>query len=101
MSTHTSPILQLNPDVHHETSMREIIYLQAGNVSNYIGTHFFNTCESYFTYGDGKDEAAGQIDHDVSFREGIAPDGQPTFCPRLLLFDEKGMYSVAEMTEAH
>ena len=87
---------QQNTDVnlhaHHETLMREIIYLQAGNVSNYVGTHFFNTCESYFAYGDGEDVAAGQIDHDVSFREGVAPDGHPTFCPRVLVFDEKGMF---------
>ncbi|KAF8335795.1 Misato segment II tubulin-like domain-containing protein [Cantharellus anzutake] len=70
--------------------MREIIYIQTGNVSNYIGTHFFNTCESYFTYDvDDKVKKMDQIDHNVSFREGVAPGGQPTFCPRLLLFDEK------------
>ncbi|KAI0061973.1 tubulin nucleotide-binding domain-like protein [Artomyces pyxidatus] len=69
--------------------MREIIYIQAGNFSNYIGTHFWNTQQSYFTYSED-DEVL--VDHDVSFREGVSPQGQPTFCPRLIQFDQKANY---------
>jgi hypothetical protein len=65
--------------------MREIIHIQAGPLSNFIGTHYFNTLETYFA--SATDDA--EIDHNVSFREGIAPDGSETFCPRLLLFDLK------------
>lgn len=47
--------------------MKEIIYIQAGTLSNYIGTHFWNAQESYFTYEEGDD---AKVTHDVSFREG-------------------------------
>jgi hypothetical protein len=50
--------------------MKEIIYIQAGNISNYVGTHFWNAQQSYFTYS--RDEEV-LVDHDVSFREGVSP----------------------------
>ena len=92
--------------------MKEIIYIQAGNFSNYIGSHFWNTQESYFTYGE---EDASIVDHDISFREGqnlkVSPcyqlqghlpnyvlKGEPTFCPRLLLFDRKCTSSMTTNT---
>lgn len=88
--------------------MREILYVQAGNLANYIGTHFWNTQESYFTYSDD-DEAL--VNHDTSFREGetskvlscsitaglgLNPvrQGDPTYCPRLIAFDRKGMFNL-------
>lgn len=49
------------------TAMKEIIYIQAGQLANYTGTHFWNTQEAYFTYGE---DEQSEIDHDVSFREG-------------------------------
>jgi hypothetical protein len=86
--------------------MKEILYIQAGEQANYIGTHFWNTQESYFTYEDGEDS---ETDHGISFREGLnqkvrffsldtssvrnyifSPQREPTFCPRLLAFDHKG-----------
>ena len=42
--------------------MREILYLQAGTVSNFVGTHFWNEQESYFTYGEDAEEPL--VDHD-------------------------------------
>lgn len=50
--------------------MKEILYVQAGSLSNFIGTHFWNTQESYFTYDDG--EVEPKINHDISFREGLS-----------------------------
>ena len=50
--------------------MREILYLQAGTVSNFVGTHFWNEQESYFTYGEDAEEPL--VDHDISFREGVS-----------------------------
>lgn len=50
--------------------MREIIYIQAGNFANHIGTHFWNAQESYFAYGEDADEPV--VNHDISFREGLS-----------------------------
>jgi hypothetical protein len=58
--------------------MREIIYIQAGSFANYTGTHFWNTQESYFTYGD-EDEPI--VNHDLSFEEGRSLQ----VCPILLI----------------
>ncbi|KAF8271124.1 Misato segment II tubulin-like domain-containing protein [Lactarius quietus] len=69
--------------------MKEIIYIQAGNISNHIGTHFWNAQQSYFTYREGEEVL---IDHDVSFREGMLQQGEPTYCPRLLQFDRKANF---------
>jgi len=56
--------------------MKEILYIQAGTLPNFVGTHFWNTQESYFQYDgyegdDGTDEP--EINHDASFREGLSP----------------------------
>jgi hypothetical protein len=50
--------------------MKEIIYIQAGNTSNHVGTHFWNAQQSYFDYSGDKEVL---VDHDVSFREGVSP----------------------------
>ena len=90
--------------------MKEILYVQAGSFSNFLGTHFWNTQESYFTYDD--DEQEPQINHDISFREGLSTkvgklpflmplvccvpeyvaQGESTYCPRVLVFDRKGKH---------
>lgn len=56
--------------------MKEILYIQAGTLPNFVGTHFWNTQESYFQYdsNENTDEAdEPEINHDVSFREGLSP----------------------------
>ncbi|KZP14004.1 tubulin nucleotide-binding domain-like protein [Athelia psychrophila] len=70
--------------------MREILYIQAGSLANYTGTHFWNTQESYFTYGDEADESL--TDNDISFRESLAYKNEPLLCPRLLAFDRKANF---------
>lgn len=50
--------------------MKEIIYIQAGDMSNHVGTHFWNAQQSYFIYSEDKEVL---VDHDISFREGISP----------------------------
>jgi hypothetical protein len=84
--------------------MREIIYIQAGTLANYTGTHFWNTQETYLFDTEVEEPLH---DTDVSFREGLSQtvrvrfylkfgkiprlsQGQPTLCPRLLVFDRKG-----------
>ena len=48
--------------------MKEILYIQAGPFANFVGTHFWNAQESYFTYDEGDDPF---VFHDRSFREGL------------------------------
>ncbi|KAK9419222.1 putative Protein dml-1 [Seiridium unicorne] len=67
--------------------MREIITLQLGQQSNYLGTHFWNTQESYFTYGE---DGETPVDHDVHFRPGRGADGTETYMPRTVIYDLKG-----------
>ncbi|KAI0127715.1 tubulin nucleotide-binding domain-like protein [Xylariales sp. AK1849] len=67
--------------------MREIITLQLGQQSNYLGTHFWNTQESYFTYGE---DGESPVDHDVHFRQGLGADGIETYTPRTVIYDLKG-----------
>ena len=56
--------------------MKEILYIQAGTLPNFVGTHFWNTQESYFQYdGEADPDETGEpeINHDISFREGLSP----------------------------
>ena len=56
--------------------MKEILYIQAGTLPNFVGTHFWNTQESYFQYDGDEDDGEAdepEINHDVSFREGLSP----------------------------
>jgi len=52
--------------------MREILYVQAGNFANYIGTHFWNAQDCYLSEHDGDAESGSSDLHDseVSFRKG-------------------------------
>ncbi|KAJ7166314.1 Misato segment II tubulin-like domain-containing protein [Mycena crocata] len=77
--------------------MKEILYIQAGSQANYAGTHFWNTQESYFTYGDEEDPLTA---HGISFREGLNQKGEPTYCPRLLAFDHKAQFGTLSQTNA-
>ncbi|KAI1423794.1 tubulin domain-containing protein [Xylaria sp. FL1777] len=87
--------------------MREIITLQLGQQSNYVATHFWNTQESYFTYGPSEESP---VDHDVHFRPGLGADGTETFMPRTVIYDLKGgfgtlkrlnaLYDISEDAEA-
>lgn len=45
--------------------MKEILYIQAGNTANYIGTHFWNTQESYLA---SEDPENSRVDATISFR---------------------------------
>lgn len=49
--------------------MKEILYIQAGELSNYTGTHFWNTQESYLTLNESRDYAG--IDPGVAFCENM------------------------------
>ncbi|RUS91570.1 hypothetical protein EGW08_000685 [Elysia chlorotica] len=69
-------------------STKEVITLQVGSYSNFVGTHWWNLQESSFVY-DPQHLAAfpKEVNHDVLFREGKTVTGQVTYTPRLVLFD--------------
>ncbi|KAK0285142.1 mtDNA inheritance, partitioning of the mitochondrial organelle [Friedmanniomyces endolithicus] len=77
--------------------MHEIITLQFGQQANYIGTHYWNTQESYFTYV-GQEESP--VDHDISFRAGIGANGDETYTPRTLIYDLKGAFGTLRRENA-
>ncbi|KAI7366752.1 tubulin nucleotide-binding domain-like protein [Hortaea werneckii] len=77
--------------------MHEIVTLQFGQQANYIGTHYWNTQESYFTYA-GQDESP--INHDKSFRPGVGADGSETYSPRTLIYDLKGAFGTLRRENA-
>ncbi|KAF8957165.1 mtDNA inheritance protein Dml1 [Flammula alnicola] len=69
--------------------MKEIIYIQAGNFSNYTGAHCWNTQESYFSYNDSDDS---DVEAGISFCESADAQERSTLYPRLLLFDRKSNF---------
>lgn len=71
------------------SSTREVITLQFGHYSNFVGTHWWNIQESSFCY-DPSASIQQEINHDVLFREGLTLHGDQTYTPRLLVFDLKG-----------
>ena len=68
-------------------SSREILTIQLGHYSNFIGTHWWNLQESNFSYDPAN---PSEINHDVLYREGQNVKRQTTYTPRLLLVDLKG-----------
>ncbi|KAG9652461.1 tubulin nucleotide-binding domain-like protein, partial [Aureobasidium melanogenum] len=77
--------------------MHEVITLQFGQQANYVGTHFWNAQETYFTYGD---EEESPVDHDIHFRPGHSEDGTETFTPRALIYDLKGAFGTLRRDNA-
>ncbi|KAK3116768.1 mtDNA inheritance, partitioning of the mitochondrial organelle [Teratosphaeriaceae sp. CCFEE 6253] len=77
--------------------MHEVITLQFGQQANYIGTHYWNTQESYFTYS-GEEESP--VNHDISFRAGIGANGEDTYTPRTLIYDLKGAFGTLRRENA-
>lgn len=50
-------------------SAKEIITLQFGHYSNFVGTHWWNIQESGFNY-NADTNVESEINHDVLYREG-------------------------------
>ncbi|KAL0143969.1 tubulin domain-containing protein [Mucor lusitanicus] len=70
--------------------MREIVTLQLGSLANHVGTHFWNSQEEYFNYGDSTQIKTDEINHDVLYRQGETSSGVLTYTPRTLIYDLKG-----------
>ena len=74
---------------------KELLTLQFGGYSNFVGAHFWNAqdellSEAYSTAGGA---GAGELDAGVLYQQGEAAAGRggaPAFWPRLLVFDDAG-----------
>ncbi|RXN17060.1 misato -like protein [Labeo rohita] len=74
---------------------REVVTLQLGHYSNFIGTHWWNlqvhlcyTMDAALVYD--ADLPVGELQSDVLFREGLTLGGHVTYTPRLIAMDLKG-----------
>ncbi|XP_056273862.1 protein misato homolog 1 [Pseudoliparis swirei] len=67
---------------------REVITLQLGHYSNFVGTHWWNLQDASLSY-DGE-MAPSHVQSDVLFREGQTTGGHVTHTPRLIAMDLKG-----------
>ncbi|RIA94768.1 tubulin domain-containing protein, partial [Glomus cerebriforme] len=70
--------------------MHEILTLQFGHFANFVGTHFWNSQEAYFTFNECLNAPKPEIIHDTLFRAGVNQRGIETYTPRLLVYDLKG-----------
>ncbi|XP_038581561.1 protein misato homolog 1 isoform X1 [Micropterus salmoides] len=67
---------------------REVITLQLGHYSNFVGTHWWNLQDASLSYDP--ETPPGDIQSDVVFREGQTLAGHVTHTPRLIAMDLKG-----------
>ncbi|XP_034017414.1 protein misato homolog 1 [Thalassophryne amazonica] len=67
---------------------REVITLQLGHYSNFVGTHWWNLQDASLSYDP--ETPLGEIQSDVVFREGQTMGGHVTYTPRLIAMDLKG-----------
>lgn len=67
---------------------REVITIQLGHYSNFVGTHWWNLQDASFSYDP--DSPQGELQNDIVFREGQTPGGHVTYTPRLIAMDLKG-----------
>uniref|UniRef100_A0A3Q0SMA0 Protein misato homolog 1 n=1 Tax=Amphilophus citrinellus TaxID=61819 RepID=A0A3Q0SMA0_AMPCI len=67
---------------------REVITLQLGHYSNFVGTHWWNLQDASLSYDP--ETPPGEIQSDVVFREGQTLGGHVTYTPRLIAMDLKG-----------
>ncbi|KAF4100960.1 hypothetical protein G5714_019156 [Onychostoma macrolepis] len=67
---------------------KEVVTLQLGHYSNFIGTHWWNLQDAALVYES--DSPAGELQSDMLFREGLTLGGHVTYTPRLIAMDLKG-----------
>uniref|UniRef100_A0A4W3GFV1 Misato Segment II tubulin-like domain-containing protein n=1 Tax=Callorhinchus milii TaxID=7868 RepID=A0A4W3GFV1_CALMI len=69
---------------------REVLTLQLGHYSNFVGSHWWNIQDSNLYYDAEVKDPYCEISNNVLFREGQTQHGQTTYTPRLILLDLKG-----------
>ncbi|KAF0427634.1 tubulin nucleotide-binding domain-like protein [Gigaspora margarita] len=80
----------------------EIVTLQFGHFSNFVGAHFWNTQEKYFSFDTGQHAQEIEVLHDTLFRAGVTQNGIETYTPRLMIYDLKGGFgSIKKMNKLY
>ncbi|XP_072564468.1 protein misato homolog 1-like isoform X1 [Paramormyrops kingsleyae] len=69
---------------------REVVTLQLGHYSNFVGTHWWNLQDASLSYDPDLVVPPSELQSDVLFREGLTLGGQITYTPRLIAMDLKG-----------
>ncbi|KAJ8386475.1 hypothetical protein AAFF_G00169450 [Aldrovandia affinis] len=69
---------------------REIVTIQLGHYSNFVGTHWWNLQDAALSYEPDSAAPASELQSDVLFREGVTLGGHITYTPRLIAMDLKG-----------
>ncbi|XP_067950920.1 protein misato homolog 1-like [Watersipora subatra] len=67
--------------------MSEIVTLQLGQLSNFVGTHWWNVQEASFVYEGQARKYKSEINHNATFREGNNLKNEITYTPRLIAVD--------------
>ncbi|XP_028288053.1 protein misato homolog 1 isoform X3 [Parambassis ranga] len=67
---------------------REVVTLQLGHYSNFVGTHWWNLQDASLSYDP--ESPPCEVQSDVVFREGQTLGGHVTYTPRLIAMDLKG-----------
>ncbi|TPX32574.1 hypothetical protein SeMB42_g07598 [Synchytrium endobioticum] len=68
---------------------KQVITLQFGHFSNFVGTHIWNIQEAYFSSSHVSQDS--DVDHNVLFRSVQTKHGD-SYEPRLVLFDLQGSF---------
>ncbi|KAG7457900.1 hypothetical protein MATL_G00232150 [Megalops atlanticus] len=69
---------------------REVVTLQLGHYSNFVGTHWWNLQDASLSYEPDSGAPPSELQSDVLFREGVTHGGHITYTPRLIAMDLKG-----------
>lgn len=64
---------------------REIIHLSYGSRPGHLSTQYFNAQTAYFDYSPNAPEPL--VDHDVTWQQGLDPNGRDRYTPRWLAYD--------------
>uniref|UniRef100_A0A3P9NX85 Misato mitochondrial distribution and morphology regulator 1 n=1 Tax=Poecilia reticulata TaxID=8081 RepID=A0A3P9NX85_POERE len=73
---------------------REVITLQLGHYSNFVGTHWWNLQDASLCYDPVS--APPEVQSDSVFREGQTPGGSVTYTPRLIAMDLKSLRTLRQ-----
>ncbi|EKM75095.1 hypothetical protein AGABI1DRAFT_64922, partial [Agaricus bisporus var. burnettii JB137-S8] len=77
--------------------MREILYLQLGDYSNHVGTHFWNMQDEYRSLDMNEQD---DVDTTISFTERYNLDGSYTLYPRVIIFDQRENFGTLAQSNA-
>lgn len=70
---------------------REIITISYGGLPARLSTQYFNAQTAYFDYS--ADAPQPLVDHDISWQQGLDPNGRDRFTPRWICYDVRSGFA--------